>query len=222
MDSGDQMKKTIGLVLIFLTLALCLLAASFLWLDFRLARSSTKVNAQAATYSIGIENGGKLDPLDQLAVYVKGEDEFAAALRQQMVSKLDADPEFGNITSLEKPLDQSNHPVLYVETQDRSIFWTPFFSRTSMTVYLAYATDGDISWRGKTDEIMHMQGSPAVRVESTYQVNDNTLGLVSRKAYQKFLAEQIAIKISQTLGGSFTNPPMSESQGTWNETTTQK
>jgi hypothetical protein len=216
------MKKTLGLVFIFLTLALCLLAASFLWLDFRLARSSTKVNAEAGTYSIGIEHGGKLDPLDQLAIYVKGEDGFAAALRQETISKLEADPEFWNVTSLEKPLDRSDQPILYVETQDRSIFWTPFFSRSSMTVYLAYATDGDISWRGKTDEIMHMQGSPAVRVESTYQVNDTTFGLVSRKAYQQFLAEQIAIKISQTLGGSFTNPPMSESQGTWSETTTQK
>ena len=216
------MKKTIGLVFIVCTFALCLLSASFLWLDFRLARSSTKVNAQASTYSIGIENGSKLDPLDQLAIYIKGEDGFAAALRQQTISKLDPNPEFGNITSLEKPLDQSDHPVLYVETQDRSIFWTPFFSRSRMTVYLAYATDGDISWRGKNDTVMHMQGSPAVRVESTYQVNDTTLGLVSRKAYQKFLAGQIAIKISQTLGGSFTNPPMSESQGIWNETTTQK
>jgi hypothetical protein len=216
------MKKTIGLVFIVFTFALCLLTASFLWLDFRLARSSTKVNVQAGTFSIGIENGGKLDPLDQLAIYVKGEDGFTAAVRQETINKLDADPKFGNVTSLEKSLDQSDQPILYVETRDRSIFWTPFFSRSSMTVYLAYATDGDISWRGKNYTVMHMQVSPAVRVESTYQVNDTTLGLVSRKAYQHFLAGQIAIKISQTLGGSFTNPPMSESQGTWSETTTQK
>jgi hypothetical protein len=216
------MKRTIGLAVVLLAFVLCLLAASFLWLDFRLARSSTKVDANTGTYSIGIENGGELNPLDQLAIYVKGEGGFAAALRQETISKLEADPKFGTLTSLEKPLDQADRPILYVETRDRFIFWTPLFSRSRMTIYIAYATDGDISWRGKNDMVMGMQDSPAVRVESTLQVNDVTAGLVSRKAYQQFLGEQIAIKISQTLGGSFSNPPIPDSQGTWHETTHQK
>jgi hypothetical protein len=215
-----MIKKLTGLALILLALAL--LATVFLWPDFRIARSNTQINANSGTYSSGIENGDRLAPLDQLNVYVQGKDGFAAILRRELLNQLKADPQFGTITTLKAPLDRSSQPVLYVETRDRFTFWTPIFSQSRMTVYIAYATDGDISWSGGGDVVMHMPGAPTVRVESALQVNDITAGLTSLRGYYRFMSKQIAIKISQTLDGSFSNPPMPESQGIWHETTHQK
>ena len=87
-----------------------------------------------------------------------------------------------------------------VRVSDGDAKWPPVHSRSALTVSMAYASDGDMSWRDEfTVRMGRQDGGPQVRVRGDISVADATNRLISEPAYRRHIAEQIAVMVGGTL-----------------------
>lgn len=116
---------------------------------------------------------------------------------------------FGQVAVLGTPTPPTrlDVPTLFVEVAGQGNLWTPVYAREGLEVSLAYASDGDVSWRNQTSVVMVMPNTqPTVRVSGKLQVEDSTRGLTSYPAYQRHLGRQAAAEIVKALRQALTNP----------------
>lgn len=191
--------KRIILIITALILLVGVCAASLLVMNFQIKQSQSNVDKQVATYTSQPENSSGLPTQMRLALYVQGSDPVADTLRETLKERLDQAPAFQQVELLNEPPEISGQPVLVVEFDQRNITWTPVKSVSQVVLQAAFASDGDVSWRHEKPVIMRNNGESVVRVEGEFNLRDDTLGLVSRPAYQKYLGEQLAISISEAL-----------------------
>ena len=201
------MKKTIGIVAVVITTLI--LSAAFIWTDFHISTSQTKIESQVNTYGFTGQTSEKLPPELPLQIYVEGDDLFSRALRDQLSKRLEAIPRFNQVSILNEisilgaQPQNSNPSILVVNSSESGHRWTPIYGRSQFTVNLIFASDGDISWRN--DKVVRMNNAIAVqvvRISADFTVQDSTFGLISRIYYNRYLADQVATQIASSLSSS--------------------
>jgi hypothetical protein len=191
--------KRITLLIATLILLVAGCAASLLVMNFQVKQSQSNVDKQISTYTAEPQNSSGFPAQMRLAVYVQGSDRMAERLRKTLKGQLAAVPAFQQVDLISEAPEISDQPVLVVEFTQRNITWTPVKSVSKIDLQAAFASDGDVSWRHEKPVIMNNRGESVIRVEGEFTLNDNTLGLVSRPAYQEYLGEQLANNISAAL-----------------------
>jgi len=201
------MKKSIGVLA--LVMAILILPAAFIWTDFHVSISQTKIESQVSTYGFKGQTSEKLPAELPLQIYVENDDLFSRALRDQLNKRLKAIPRFNQVSILSEISVLGDHPqnsnqsVLIVNSSESGRLWTPIYGRSQFTVNLIFASDGDISWRN--DKVVRMNNAAevqVVRVSADFTVKDSSFGLISRIYYHKYIAEQVAAQLVKSLSTS--------------------
>ena len=201
------MKKSIGILV--LVIAILILSAAFIWTDFHISTSQTKIESQISTYGFKGQTSEKLPAELPLQIYVEGDDLFSRALRDQLSKRLKTIPQFNQtsilseISILGDQPQNSNQSILVVNSSESGRLWTPIYGRSQFTVNLIFASDGDISWQN--DKVVRMNnpiGVQVVRISADFSVKDSSFGLVSRIYYNNYLAEQVAAQLVKSLSTS--------------------
>jgi len=190
--------------LIAILVAIAVLGAALWGLDFRASTSETHSGFQLSTATGGRNAEESVPSVQNLALYVEwaGEPDLAASLRHDLVTGLPAELGLASVEAVDALADPMERAVLMVEVREASVAWAPVYSRASLAVDVAYASDGATAWRGDEVKIIVMPPSPPapiVRSQGTITVEDSTRGLVSRPAYYPHLRGQIASAVSKCL-----------------------
>ena len=193
-------------ILLTSIILVALLAASFLLLDFQIAHSQNRINSNVSTYAASLQKGERLPPNRPLAVYVSGTGALASTFRQELVQRLQTSPEFSNVDLHSSPIETMDKPVLRVEIIQEAITWTPLYGKASPTFQVAFASDGDITWRNTGTVFMSNDMGPVVRLQGTFEQADSTFGLLSRPAYMRLLSESAAEQIVNSLSNALERP----------------
>ena len=175
-------------------LLLFLLALNFL--SFWAARSKTETNHSLSTYRAGEMLPDSITPGFTLSYAVNGEDSWAAALASALQAELEAQMSVGTAASV-LGLPQNNHaPFLLVDlSSDR--LWTPFYGRAMLSAQIYFAYDGDAPW--SLGEPVVLQVSPAVKADGEFTLVDTTWGIISKPAYNEYLAQGLAKAVATAL-----------------------
>ena len=191
-------KYGIGMTL----LVVALIAASFFLMSFHATSSQTTQNSQvASTRGAGIESQNRLLPQAVTNVVVAGDSRLDTALKADLVNLLPGGTGLNEVTFVDPANIPANAPLLYIQVKEQNIRWTPVYSTAALQVVVAYAENGDVSF--KDDEPTHFQ-SGTLQFKGTYQLNDASTGLMSLPGYQDFLAQNLAQTIVKSVQEQFT------------------
>lgn len=171
-------------------------ASALLLLDFRAATSVTQTHSQVRRYSAG---DFQIDLAGGLYVYVEGDDDLARELRSQLAEKLRQ--QGIQVFEADALKEEYDRQTLIVTLLDRKLSYNPFYPSASLESLFVYSSSGDSTYfeSFKTGEpVVHLStGQLLIVGKST--LNDTTKGVISIKAYQRYLAEGIANIIIQEL-----------------------
>lgn len=177
-----------------------ILALGLTLLDFRIAESSDNTQTEMARMTLGLEAGATLPPPGSLRIHVAGGESLSAYLKTELAQQWAAKSGARDMEIVSSLSDQADGPALMVQPEESSVSWTPIFARASISIKIVYASDGDLSWRDDRSVVMSTRdGRPQIRVRGDLKLEDTTRGLVSRPAYQRHLAERIAMQVSDVL-----------------------
>jgi hypothetical protein len=139
-----------------------------------------------------------------LSYAVTGEGRIPSILATALQAELEEETAVDTATLLPDPQKIQDQPVLLIDlTTDR--LWTPFYGHGALTAQLFYAYDGDAPW--PLDEPVVFRVSPAVKADGQFTVTDRTWGLISRPAYDNYLAQTLAEAIAAALqSNAFESP----------------
>jgi uncharacterized protein (TIGR01732 family) len=195
------MKRSTQLIIVLFILLIALGAAFFL-LDFRLMQAGMAENSNVATYSFSVSEETPL-PLEQdLDLYVDGPPLLEEELVSALMAELRTNPYVRNVNLQEEPVTASADTVLVVEIAEPStLFWSPVYARTVMTVDVAYASDGEVAWIEEQVVALASDDAsgPVVRVRGEYIFDGNAYGLISGPGYASYLSAQVAQTVNQSL-----------------------
>lgn len=189
-------------------LLIILLAATvflFWFADFHVARSATDAQHQASTYRSGDELPAAMQGRPPLQVAVAGEGLLAEELRQALPDQLLAQVPVSTVEVIDGAPDEADGLYLRVEVGERDVLWTPIYGDSEILATMAYASDGDVSFRH--DDVVVMNRSPLVYADGEFELADESWGLLSRPAYYGLLAEALATDIGAALAPVFEPPP---------------
>lgn len=179
---------TIGAALLFL------LALYFI--SFRVASSTTETEHSLSTYRTGETLPPSMRSPFVLSYAVTGEGRISNVLATALQAALEQETAVDTATLLPDPQKIQDQPVLLIDlTTDR--LWTPFYGRGALRAQLFYAYDGDAPW--PLDEPVVFRVSPAVKADGQITVTDSTWGLLSKPAYDRYLAQTLAEAIAAAL-----------------------
>ena len=182
-----------------IALVICLTAAAFSFLSFK-AMSSKLVDNSSMVSSTGMTE--PIQPIQhaKTGLYVTGESRLAPALQKELTFQLQGDPQFGEIESLTDIENTTENPILWVEIAKKDIFWSPIVARATLNVNVAYASDGDISFRLREPVEFKHSGDQATLYQSgQYTFSDASRGIISSPGYFDYLAREIANAIVKDL-----------------------
>jgi hypothetical protein len=178
---------------LWILLAVICLAVGFSFIDFRLGKSETASSSQVAA-----SRGNAPDGLDGFAptssaLAVEGSGRLERLLAAEITSQAEGQAHIGRVELLKVPVDQVGQPLIYVTVQQKDIFWTPVFARSTLEVHVAYATNGDVTFRNNDPtHFVSLTDEPYAQYYGRYSFEDQTLGIFSWPGYQGYLAEQVA------------------------------
>lgn len=191
-----------ALLLLLLAVLLIVLAAAFLLLDFRFQQARMAVDSNVSTYSFNVGKETPL-PLEQdLALYVQAPPELEGELAQALSEELTTNPYVRDINLQAEPVAAAADSVLVVEIDNPSVlFWSPFYTRSVMTVNVAFASDGAVAWIDQDVVTMTSEDAagPVVRLRGEYSFDGNAYGLISGPGHAHYLAQEAARAINQSL-----------------------
>lgn len=185
---------------LLLAVLFAVVSAAFWWIDFQVMAATTRANVEYATMRSDPPTGASARRATRgpLSVLVAGDDDFAAGVRKRLDDQLNLASESGAAN-----VGASSGGVLRVAIADDGTTWTPIYSGGQMSVSMAYASDGDLSWAGKTPVVMP-GGQPVVRLEGTVNVDSSSSGLISRRAYRRHLGEQAGAELAKAIAQALT------------------
>ena len=172
-----------------------LLVAAFLSLNFRLAASSTR----ADRFTITMKLPAPQQQNESIKMLVTGDGSLASALQEALLENLDQ----AGLSGVEpvRELDAGDrNPVLLVNVERPGPLWTPVFAMSRFRVQAGYASDGDTAFMEAIEKTR--TGTSRKNVANMYaefDLNDRSLGLISRPGYHQFLADYLAREIVSTL-----------------------
>lgn len=181
------------------------LAAFAFWtLEFHASQSQTNAHYTLSTSTVSDPNGAIL--AEQGIVIQTVETDIPLldeTLAQEVSSRFQQVLPAGKVT---RDKESAGQPILWIEINERDIQWMPFRADASLIVDVVYASDGDLSWRYDTGIVMSGD-QPTVHSRGTLTLSDRTSGVISRKAYQRRLGEQIAAEIYRMMQQPLFDPP---------------
>ncbi|MGE5620512.1 MAG: hypothetical protein ACM3US_14795 [Sphingomonadaceae bacterium] len=172
----------------------------FFWVDFWAAIGQTRTNSQVSTYSMTPQGSRDSGPTGTLTVFVPGDDPLEVAFKRELVSFLEKGTLFGDTRLVDSPAANPDGPAVTVEIAERDLLWTPIRAQARLMLKLAYASDGDLSWRD--DRVVHMETRSEAgmrRVRAEFQVEDTSYGVISRPAYIRRIGRAIAADVQKAL-----------------------
>lgn len=175
-----------------------MIGAALIWLDFRVAVSSTQVNRQMETFSAGNERPQSLAVGAPLVAVVEGNSALARKLRASLEEELD-DSGFGAVEVLDALPANVESAILLVELDEANPTWTPVYGRADMTVEIAFSSSGQLDWRDESPVVFSSEQGPQVLSRGEVLVEDVSWGLLSRVGYSHLLANAVAGNIDMFL-----------------------
>jgi len=169
--------------------------------------SFSSMTSQLEHNSQMVSSSGGQNALPQLnqpmtALYVNANNRLKNVLQTEVTRLLQGQPEFGQIEVVESPEDNGGLPLPVVEVEPQDMLWTPLYARAVLTVNVAYASDGDVSFRKTVPvEFKHTTDQLTVKRSGIYTFNDASWGLISNPGYIKYLGGVIATAIANDLQG---------------------
>jgi hypothetical protein len=92
---------------------------------------------------------------------------------------------------------------LLVTVDTNRTFWTPGYAQATLATTLTYASDRDVSWHGTSPVIRETDdGTPILWADGQFELSDRSGGLLLRPAYQRLLAEKMAVEIMWALAST--------------------
>ncbi len=190
------MKQKRLIFIVVITIAVIALVVPFGWASFWAAYSQTGRDSTMATSNVGTEPGQVKNSADITALHVAGNNLFQRSLQAELIHRLQQVPGFGEIQSISDPVDQAEFPYLFVEVTRKDIFWTPVYGRAELEFKIAYASNGDISFRHTEPTAFHNENeAPSIKRSGQYTFTDVSWGIMSLPGYHDYLAGQVAAAI---------------------------
>jgi lipopolysaccharide export LptBFGC system permease protein LptF len=193
---------------LLLSIIIFVIMLAFFVMDFKAAISETKFESYVSNASANNPS----DPLyidfsGGLYVYVMGDDDLSLELKDLMVKKLrEKWSGIFEANSLEKNYDKQ---ALIVTLRDRKISYNPFFPSARVEIILYYSSSGNTTgfedFNNKKRLFANFERSGMV-IGGRSELTDDTKGIISLRAYRKYLAEEITKNIVKQLpsGGEIT------------------
>lgn len=177
-----------------------LLSAAFLLLNFRLALSSTQAGKLVAATELGNDNRPvSMQRNDKISLALVGEGPLVRALQKALTEKMEEAglPEIELVQKLEPAYP---NPVLIVKVGRPGPIWTPFFAMSGVPIHAGYTSDGDSTFMEAIEKTHTSVGKPDVAfLYAEYEINDLSLGLISRLGYHQYLADYFSKEIVTAL-----------------------
>lgn len=176
-----------------------LVSAAFLLLNFRVAVSNTQAEKLIFSMDMGDNMPVSMRQKEKISMVLVGEGPLVGALQKALTEEMD-NAGMGEIEFLQELEPGYKHPVLIVKVGNPSPIWTPFFAMSQFSVHAGYASDGDSTFMDVA-ETTHtsVAKKDAANMYAELEVNDRSLGLISRSGYHQFLADYLAQEIVAAL-----------------------
>ena len=163
---------------------------SIMFLDFRAATSDTKIDSQVG---IASSNKAEIDVTDELYFFVKEDGRLSEILKSRLEETLHENGiEIHEIEKLENKYDGK---VLMVAILKQDIFYNPFFPSANLNVLFSYSSNGNTSYfeaQKRGDSPVFIIEHNELFIKGQQQLKDNTRGIISLRAYQNHLADEVA------------------------------
>jgi hypothetical protein len=181
--------------------------AALFWLDFHAVRGETTADSQVETYSFSVDDETEYLREQSLDLYVVAPDRLEEELAAALQARLATTPYMNKINVHSGQRAPAPDSVLVLQVEAPDSFWSPVYGRSSLSVDLAYASDGAVDWID--DDVVQLQTTdpptPIVRVRGVYDFSLTAYGLASLPGYHRYLADQVASHLSTSLADTLGN-----------------
>jgi len=184
------------IVLGWIILGMAGLGVLFFLVSFRIISSQSAVNSEVGAYHQNTEASPVA--FSQLAtqLVVEGDDPLIRAIRVEITRLAKSEKTLGQVNLALATDEAAQSPLLVVTLKQQSGFWTPVYSRTTLQIEAAYASNGDVSFRENEPTQFHSAGDQPVRqYEGHYHLTDSSWGVMSLPGYRDYLAHQVAVTL---------------------------
>ncbi|HZD57585.1 MAG TPA: hypothetical protein VE136_12710 [Anaerolineales bacterium] len=184
-----------------LVAGIVLLSAAFLLLNFRVAASNTQAIQKIITTELEGNYPDPLQPNDKISLILGGEGPLVSPLQKALTEQMDK-AGMGEVELVGELKPTYPNPVLVVKVGRPSLIWTPFFGMSQFSIHAGYASNGDSTFMEIVEETQTSIGNPdpsVVNLYAEYEVNDRSVGLISRLSYHQYLADYLAQEIVNAL-----------------------
>jgi hypothetical protein len=183
--------------LLILALVLVAVVIAFVCLDFNESRSETTGDIKTASLVRGQAAINLTDGFYVFIVSADGDDGIVNELNKTlipMLNELGAECVGAEILQDDELTDRYDAQVLVVDLSERDVSYMPFYATANLTAFSFYSSNGNISWRTKEDPVVMIMAESEEGLWMRSKINkiDSTRGIISLKAYEKHLADEIA------------------------------
>ena len=183
--------------LLILALVLVAVVIAFVCLDFNELRSETTGDIKTASLVRGQAAINLTDGFYLFIVTADGDDGIVNELNKTLISmfnELGAECVGAEILQDDELTDSYDAQVLVVDLSERDVSYMPFYATANLTAFSFYSSNGNISWRTKEDPVVMIMAESEEGLWMRSKINkiDSTRGIISLKAYEKHLADEIA------------------------------
>lgn len=187
-------KRTALLILAFVLVSVVI---AFVCLDFNESRSETTGDIKTASLVRGQAAINLTDGFYVFIVTADGDDGIVKELNKTLISMLNelgAECVGAEILQDDELMDRYDAQVLVVDLSERDVSYMPFYATANLTAFSFYSSNGNISWRTKEDPVVMIMAESEEGLWMRSKINkiDSTRGIISLKAYEKHLADEIA------------------------------
>ena len=183
--------------LLILALVLVAVVIAFVCLDFNESRSETTGDIKTVSLVRGQAAINLTDGFYVFIVTADGDDGIVKELNKTLISMLNelgAECVGAEILQDDELTDRYDAQVLVVDLSERDVSYMPFYATANLTAFSFYSSNGNISWRTKEDPVVMImaESEEGLWMRSKINKSDSTRGIISLKAYEKHLADEIA------------------------------
>ena len=183
--------------LLILALVLVSVVIAFVCLEYNESRSETTGDIKTASLVRGQAAINLTDGFYVFIVSANGDDGIVNELNKTLISMLNelgAECVGAEILQDDELTDRYDAQVLVVDLSERDVSYMPFYATANLTAFSFYSSNGNISWRTKEDPVVMIMAESEEGLWMRSKINkiDSTRGIISLKAYEKHLADEIA------------------------------
>lgn len=194
--SKIKRKSISRLALILLLFSIVVVSlVSIMFLDFRAATSETNIASEVtiASYYPASTNKAEIDLTGEVYFFVEEDDGLSEVLKSRLEETLHENGiEIHKIEKLENKYDGK---VLMVAILKQDVSYNPFFPSANLNVLFLYSSNGNTSYfealkRGNPP--IYIMEHKGLFIEGQQQLTDDSRGIISLRAYQNHLADEVA------------------------------